>query len=109
MRRDAPPRSRQPDLLVRAPWRADRPDAGDPFAPDPVAALAELADLLARGLIARRDLEAQVAKVLGGTAPPAVAAPVGRATTAPSCAGRRPPPPRATRRRACGRSSSDGT
>ena len=109
MRRDAPPRSRQPDLLVRAPCRADLPEVGDPFAPDPVAALAELADLLARGLIARRDLEAQVAKVLGGARPEAAAAAVASATTAPSCAGRRPPPPRATRRRACGRSSSDGT
>ena len=103
MRRDAPPRSRQPDLLIREPCRGDRPEPG-PLAPDPVAALAELADLLARGLIARRELEAQVARVLGVDPPPE-----GPTGGAPSYAGRRPPPPRATRRRACGRSSSGGT
>jgi hypothetical protein len=100
MRRDAPPRSRQPDLLVREPCRDDRPGGAALLAPDPVAALAELADLLARGLIARADLEAQVAKVLGLDLPAE-----GPTTGAPSCAGRRPPLRPATRRRACDRSS----
>jgi hypothetical protein len=101
MRRDATPRSRQPDLLVREPCRSDPPDRPAPLAPDPVAAVVELADLLARGLIGRGDLAAQVAKVLGVD-------PVGDdgPTAGPtSCAGRLPPLRHATRRRACGRSS----
>ena len=104
MRRYPTPRSQRPDLLVRPPWRRDAPDEGwaARFV-DPVAPLAELADLLDRELITRAEYERQKAKVLGGATPSDAEAP-----PAP-CAGRWPPPRRATRRPACGRSSSDGT
>jgi hypothetical protein len=103
MRASVTPRSQHPDLLVRPPMRADGPER--PWAAiDPVAALVELADLFARGLISRPELARQSAKVVGA-ALPGVASEAGPL----SCAGRRPPPRRGTRPPACGRSSSGGT
>ena len=104
MRRSVTPRSQNPDLLVRPPLRADGPEPGWAATIDPVAALVELADLFARGLISRPELARQAAKVVGAGSP-------GAASEAgpPSSAGRCPPPRRGTRRPACGRSSSGGT
>ena len=51
MRRDPVPRSRRPDLLTRPPSRADGHGSGWAALFDPSAALVELADLFARGLI----------------------------------------------------------
>ena len=104
MRRSVTPRSQNPDLLVRPPLRADGPERGWAATLDPVAALVELADLFARGLISRPELARQAAKVVGAGVPGA-ASEVGP----PSSAGRCPPPRRGTRRPACGRSSSGGT
>jgi len=104
MRRSETPRSQQPDLLVRPPLRADGPERGPAAAIDPVAALVELADLYARGLITRPELARQVAKVAGGDVPAAAS---GRGPR--SSAGQCPPPRHGSRRRACGRSSSGGT
>jgi hypothetical protein len=106
MRRSETPRNQHPDLLVRPPMRADEPERRWAATIDPVAALVELADLFARGLISRPELARQAAKVVG------VDPPVGAGASEaepPSCAGRRPPPRRATRRPTCGRSSSGGT
>jgi hypothetical protein len=107
MRRSETPRNQHPDLLVRPPLRADGPEHRWAATIDPVAALVELADLFARGLISRPELTRQAAKVvgsgpLGGGGAASEAEPL-------SCAARRPPPRRATRRPACGRSSSGGT
>jgi hypothetical protein len=104
MRRSVTPRSQNPDLLVRPPLRADGPERGWVAAIDPVAALVELADLFARGLISRPELARQAAKVVGADRP-GPASEVGW----PSSAGQCPPPRRGTRRPACGRSSSGGT
>ena len=104
MRRSVTPRSQNPDLLVRPPLRADGPERGWVAAIDPVAALVELADLFARGLISRPELARQAAKVVG----PDRLDPASEAG-APSSAGQCPPPRRGTRRPACGRSSSGGT
>ena len=104
MRRSVTPRSQQPDLLVRPPLRADGAERGWAATIDPVAALVELADLFARGLISRPELTRQAAKALGEGDP----APASE-TGPPSSSGRCPPPRRETRRPACGRSSSGGT
>lgn len=106
MRRSETPRSQNPDLLVRPPLRADGPEPGWAATIDPVAALVELADLFARGLISRPELTRQAAKVVGSG--PLCGAAASEAEPL-SCAARRPPPRRATRRPACGRSSSGGT
>ena len=104
MRRSDTPRSQQPDLLVRPPLRADGPERGWAATIDPVAALVELADLFARGLITREELARQAAKVAGADAPAAASG------TGPLSSGGQCPPPRhGSRRRACGRSSSGGT
>ena len=106
MRRSETPRNQHPDLLVRPPLRADGPEHRWAATIDPVAALVELADLFARGLISRPELTRQAAKVVGS-------GPLGGGAASEaeplSCAARRPPPRRATRRPACGRSSSGGT
>ena len=106
MRRSDTPRNQHPDLLVRPPLRADAPEHRWAATIDPVAALVELADLFARGLISRPELTRQAAKVVGS-------GPLGGGVASEaeplSCAARRPPPRRATRRPACGRSSSGGT
>lgn len=104
---NATPRSRRPDLLTRPPHRTDGAvPAWSASIFDPVAPLAELADLLGRGLITRQEYERQKSKVLGDEPPPATAE-AGAGSS--SCAERRPPPRRASRRPACGRSSSGGT
>ena len=62
MRRDPIPRSQRPDVFVRPPCRdGDGQSWAAMF--DPAASLVELADLFARGLITRRELERQMAKV----------------------------------------------
>jgi hypothetical protein len=116
---NATPRSRRPDLLTRPPWRTDGAvPAWSASIFDPVAPLAELADLLGRGLITRQEYERQKSKVIGDE-PAAAPAPAPAPTPASaepeagagssSCAERRPLPRRAIRRPACGRSSSGGT
>jgi hypothetical protein len=106
MRRSETPRNQHPDLLVRPPLRSDGPEHRWAATIDLVAALVELADLFARGLISRPELTRQAAKVVGS-------GPLGGGAASEaeplSCAARRPPPRRATRRPACGRSSSGGT
>jgi hypothetical protein len=105
MHRNPPSRRQQPDLLVRPPSRPDAPQPAWGTVIDPVAALAELADLLVRGLISPGEFARQAAKVVeadrvaGGLS----------AATRPSCAGQPPRPRRGSRRPACGRSSSGGT
>jgi hypothetical protein len=106
MRRSVTPRNQHPDLLVRPPLRADEPERRWAATIDPVAALVELADLFARGLISRPELTRQAAKVVSADPPAGAAA---SEAEPPSCAERRPPPRLATRRPACGRSSSGGT
>jgi hypothetical protein len=104
MRRSETPRSQHPDLLVRPPLRADGPERGWAATIDPVAALVELADLYARGLITRPELARQAAKVTGAAFPGAASG-----AGPQSYAGQCPPPRHGSRRRACGRSSSGGT
>jgi hypothetical protein len=110
-----PSRRQQPDLLVRPPSRPDAPQPAWGALVDPVAALAELADLLVSGLISRGEFARQAAKVVAEADTVAarhVDHPAGvglSATAPPSCAGRHPLPRRASRRPACGRSSSGGT
>lgn len=105
MRRSETPRNQHPDLLARPPLRADGPEQRWAATIDPVAALVELADLFARGLISRPELSRQAAKVVG----PGLGGGAASEAESLSCAARRPPPRRATRRPACGRSSSGGT
>jgi hypothetical protein len=104
MRRNRPSRRQQPDLLVRPPSRSDASERGWETMIDPVAALAELADLLVRGLISQREFARQAAKVIAADGPGGLSA-----AAPPSCAGRPRPPRRGSRRPACGRSSSGGT
>jgi hypothetical protein len=104
MRRNPTPRSQRPDCLMRPPCRAD--GHGQSWAEmfDPAASLAELADLFAGGLISRRELERQMAKVFAAVTSSSPTAAALRPYAEPP-----PPPRRASRRPACDRSSSGGT
>ena len=104
MRRDPTPRTQRPDVLVRPPCRADGDGQGWAAMFDPAASLAEVADLFARGLITRNELERQMAQVFA-----AVRSDSPTAAALRPCAAPPPPPRRASRRPACGRSSSGGT
>jgi hypothetical protein len=104
MHHNRPSRRQKPDLLVRPPSRPDAPQRGWEAMVDPVAALAELADLLVRGLITQREFARQAAKVVAADVSGGLSA-----AAPPSCAGRPPPHRRGSRRPACGRSSSGGT
>ena len=88
MRRDPVPRSRRPDLLTRPPSRADGHGSGWAALFDPSAALVELADLFARGLISLGELERQITKVLATVTSGSSLAGVPRPCAEP------PPPPR---------------
>ena len=105
MRQSTIPRRHRPDLLTRPPVRDDaEASAWVPFALDPVAPLAVLADLRSRGLISPHEYEVQKAKVIR---PEPIGARV--ASPPPPCCGRPLPPRLVMPPRACGRSSSGGT
>jgi hypothetical protein len=66
VRRVAGSRREHPDLLANAPGEGSPPeDRWAALLIDPAAQLAELADLVARGLLSQEDLESQRRKIFG--------------------------------------------
>ena len=65
MRKVAGSRRGHPDVLANPPGDGPLDDRWAALLIDPVAQMAELADLVARGLLSQEDLESQRRKIFG--------------------------------------------